>query len=841
MKRHILPLITTLMLAVSLPNVASAYHFAYTTNDGYTLYFDTIVNSSGQVRVVRSGSPYYFSGDLVIPSTVTWNGNTYTVTGIGAQAFKDCVGLTSVTIPTTITSIGGAAFDNCTGITSVIFNAVRCGGSFSGCSNLTSITFGDSVRVISSGICTGCTSLTSVHLGNSVDSIGSSAFSGCTGLTSLTIPNSVTYINSSAFSSCTGLTSVTIPNSVSTINPHAFDRVKNIIYHGSATGSPWGALTVNGYVDNHLVYTDSTQTVLTACMGNPASVSIPVSVTSIGDYAFLDCNNLTSLTIPNAVTSIGMMAFGDCSSLASVIFNADSCTLISHTVNYLPFRGDSNLTSITFGDNVKQIPGRICRDCNSLTSVYIGNSVENIGGGAFTNCTGLTSITIPNSVTTIGDAAFSGCTGITSITIPDSVTTIGDETFSGCTDLTYLSSPNSVTSIGNYAFSGCTNITSIVHNNTFFVHMPTSFSGTYNIPEGIITICDNAFVDCAGLTSVNIPISVTSIGDYAFSGCTGLTSLSIPLSVTSIGDYTFSGCNSLTSITIPNLVSNIGVRAFEECQNLTSVVFNAQNCNYDCFYGSQKTSMFYNCYNFTSIVFGDSVQQIPYCLCYRLPGLTTVTIGKSVTLISNYAFSECTQISDVYMRGTTPPTVQNSPFTLGVIASANIHVPCNAVSAYQNADYWYQFSYNEFLPYFFTATAADPSLGSVQIFHSPDCDNPQAHVQAYANTGYHFVRWSDGNTDNPRYITVTQDTTIAAIFEEGNAGIDDMDISNINIYSANGCIYVLGTEDKQIRVYDMMGREVTNGKGEKIIAVPSVGIYMVRVDNLPAQKVVVMR
>ena len=140
------------------------------------------------------------------------------------------------------------------------------------------------------------------------------------------------------------------------------------------------------------------------------SVTIPNSVTSIGNGAFSGCFGLTSVTIPNSVTSIGEYAFSDCS---------------------------------------------------SLTSVTIGNSVTSIGKSAFYKCKGLTSVTIPNSVTSIGERAFYDCTSLTSVTIPNSVTSIGNEAFYNCTSLTSVTIPNSVTSIGNSAFNYCTKLTSI--------------------------------------------------------------------------------------------------------------------------------------------------------------------------------------------------------------------------------------------------------------------------------------------------------------------------------------------------------------------------------------------
>ena len=218
MKRFILK---SLLLVTMLTSAASASAYDFTV-DG--LYYN-IVSFPDLTCAVTSNDTKY-SGDIVIPEQVTYNGRTLTVTSIGWSAFEGCTGLTSISIPNSVTSIGGSAFEGCSGLTSVsIPNSVTSIGwsAFEGCTGLTSVSIPNSVTFIDSYAFRGCSGLTSVSIPNSVTSIGSYAFGRCSGLTSVSIPNSVTEIDNSAFSGCSGLTSVSIGNSVTEIEDYAFN------------------------------------------------------------------------------------------------------------------------------------------------------------------------------------------------------------------------------------------------------------------------------------------------------------------------------------------------------------------------------------------------------------------------------------------------------------------------------------------------------------------------------------------------------------------------------------------------------------------------------------------
>lgn len=434
-----------LMLVVMIRCSLSGFSYSFMV-DGIAY---NINGSEATVTYTVYYSPTNYSGitgNLIIPSTVAYNGMTYSVTSIGESAFSQCSGLTSVTIPNSVTSIGEKAFWYCSNLTNFnlpnsilsIGNAAFCNcsglsgdliipnsvssiseSSFSGCTSLTSVTIPNSVTSIGDNAFSACTKVSNVSIGNSVTRIGYGAFSGCTSLTSLAIPNSVTSIGDYAFSGCTGLTgSLTIPNRVISIGDYSFSECSGVTHVkiGNAVTSIGDGAFAHTRLSGELI--------------------IPNSVISIGDYAFLECDGLTSLIIGNSVTTVGDYAFWYCLCLESVTigesvnyigerafytggylrrleYNAVNCS----TMNWL-FSYNDKLYFLKFGENVQHIPSGIPTIALSSRNLVLPNCVKYIESSAIEGV--CNAVVIGDDIESIASGAFSNdiSTAYVSSTIP---------------------------------------------------------------------------------------------------------------------------------------------------------------------------------------------------------------------------------------------------------------------------------------------------------------------------------------------------------------------------------------------------------------------------------------
>ena len=385
-----------LFMAAFLPTTLFAYDFMV---DG--LCYD--INPNGNSVTITSANSS-LSGALVIPSSVSNDGNTYSVTQIGALSLHGHSGLTSITIGRAVTSIGERAFYNCNGLTNIVVdpnNPVL--DSRNNCNAV--------IETSTNKLIAGCKTTV---IPNTVTSIGYMALYGFSGLTSVSIPPSVTSIAISAFGNCSDLTNMVVESgnpvydSRNSCNAIIETASNKLISGCKATIIPNTVSTIGS-----CAFFDCTEL---------PSISIPNSVTTIADHAFTRCDKLTSITIPSSVSYIGEDALADCDRLTSIIVDPENAIFDSR-------------------DN-----------CNAVIETATNTLIS-----------GCRTTLIPNTVTSIAKRAFLLYTGMTSIVIPNSVTSIGEEAFYGCSDLTSLTIGSSVSSIGMRAFLNCMSLTSVTN------------------------------------------------------------------------------------------------------------------------------------------------------------------------------------------------------------------------------------------------------------------------------------------------------------------------------------------------------------------------------------------
>ena len=340
----------------------------------------------------------------------------------------------------------------------------------------------------------------------------------------------------------------------------------------------------------------------------------------------------------------------------------------------------------------------------------------------------------------------------------------------------------------------------------------------------------------SSITIANIPsivtynettYSVTSIEEWAFYNCSSLTSVTIANSVISIGNDAFYNCRSLTYISIGNSLTYIGYDAFYNCSSLNTLNFNAINCN--DFY---NLSPFFDC-PITTINIGDSVQRIPNRFAKELSSLTSVNIGNNVTSIGNKAFEGCSSLQNVTCLATNPPTLEdNTVFPNPNFAT--LTVPCGTLEAYSaSTSLWNMFFADRISEngYNVEVFVNDETFGSVVV--ESDCST--ATLTATANEGYIFLSWNDGNTENPRVVSLTSDTAFTAIFALiDESSLLETEIEEISFFpNPTKSEITFSQAIEKVEVIDLTGKAIltfTNAKTINIESLPA-GAYYLRLTN----------
>jgi hypothetical protein len=459
-------------------------------------------------------APYTLEGEYTVPAGVTT---------IGDNAFSSCRGLTSVIISPSVKSIGKDAFSACTGLVKSAYPENRANPF----SNGLGVAYTPEGAIVENGWIFG-PELTSIlfvphtfegeyTIPSSVNSIGKEAFRKCGMLTSVEIPASVMTVGESAFRECSSLANFKIADGDTTIE-FKRDALVDTPVNNLYAGRNWtyeGTTNSNGWLTSQVTL-----------FPNVSSVTIGNQVTSIGDFAFSDCNSLSDVTIGNHVTSIGECAFYNCKSLDEVIIPS----------------------------SVRSIGNRAFDSCELLKKISIENGVTSIGSSAFCSCKSLEEIILPSSVLSIGDYAFADCKSLEDVIIPPSVTSIGRWMFDECNIIKGAYPKNLSLSFARLNI-GYDPTDAVVENGFVYntkkdilYYAPLRIEGEFKVPETVNKIGAGAFGLCEDMTSVVLPSSLASIGKMAFCYCNALTSVEFPSSLASIGENAFDGCENLKEV-----------------------------------------------------------------------------------------------------------------------------------------------------------------------------------------------------------------------------------------------------------------------------------------------------
>ena len=734
-KIYIRQLLTAILLLCS--TMAQAVNFQVDDID-YTIIDET--NLTVEVRSVHKQVV-----EVIIPSSITYEGITYTVTKIKKSGFNNCSELVKVTIPGSVTTIGEKAFYNCSALTDV---------------------------VIPEG---------------TID-IGTNAFYGCSALTTVTIPKSLKTVGSGAFLECTAITTVNISDlkawceinfggALNYFNSILIDLSANPlfnwvsspaddIYGGWATEfSEPRDLVLNGEIIKDLVIPANVYSIAGHFIGCSAeSVSfehpdenMPADIEyRIGEYSFGGMKNLKKVVLPDFYAAIGCAAFYECTSLEELVINKNYLWGFEENISSwvdLPqeietFQGCTHLKKLTikegvntlediFGTQFSNYPAGKENDILEIETLQIpnlstiepiikANTIDYTTEVAWYNstldlygdCKVLIAgkpvkeksgeLIIPDGVTAIYGEKINGA-NITKVVLPGSVTHIHNNAFADCTELSEINIPESVTYIGKGAFdntaiyNNCTD--NLLYIDNWLVAYKGDKLGDITIKEGTKNIADETFTSCTHLTSIKLPNSITHINDKTFRGCTALANFNFSPNITKIGFSAFEGCAALTSITIPESITTIPHRAFYGCTSLAKIEFhpgiakieseafhNTAWCNNNADGLLYLNNWLIGCkgeFAQDSLIIEEGTIGIADGADFRDP--STIVMPKSLAYIGANVFVSQQRDCDVITYATTPPTLEENSFHNKYQFCIIVNIGKGIINAYQEAKYWNEF------------------------------------------------------------------------------------------------------------------------------------------------------
>ena len=657
-----------------------------------------------------------YSGAIVIPETVNHNNRDYTVIGIDQKAFYNKTSITSVVIPSTVASIGSSAFE--------------------GCSSLNSVTIAEGCEVINTKAFYGCSALAKINIPSSVKRIEEQAFADCSNLAEITLNEGLTYIGGWAFGALQKLKSITIPSTVEDMGTASFYNCRQ----------------------------------LTKIIWKPVHCS---DFTYAANAPFSSYSSYKRYCDESATTYDNMNYYND--SPSNCDYYSNDVLRYSQRGNVGNGKGNNWTTQITFGDEVEHIPAYLCYNFQGeLRNLVIPDNVKTIGDHAFAGCDKLVSLKLGAGLTEIDKGAFEACSSLTEVTIPDNVTTINQYAFYNCSSLTTLTLGKGIQTLGTNAFG---------NYYYYYAYSPVDAKlTTINIYAVNPPYIDNTvFTYYSDLMAIDLNVREKALDAYNAANIWKNMHLGIVANDPREFSLTVLSADNTQGTTTPS-------GSYDEDDEVVISALPKAGYQFDHWNDGSKDNPR------TVKVTAD----LTYT-AYFAAAAPTYTISATANALEGTAVGGGAYESG---RQTTLVAVANAGYHFTQWSDGNTDNP-RQITVTADASFAAQFEKDAVVQkYTLTTTSTNSSQGTAYGQGTYEADM-QIAIFAVANDGYHFTRWHDGNTDNPRMVMVTADATYFANFEQDPVPptLYELNVSPevaAEGWTTEGCAYELGA---QVMIY----------------------------------------